>query len=84
MTDSEPEPEVLSPAERRLHEHLQVLTGDGPEPEPSLASGIIRTARWQHALRRPLHTIGMLASGLGDALSMLLPRRQRQPAQRSP
>lgn len=74
--NDEPTP---SPAERRLEEHLELLRALPPEPETALVATVVRTARWQQALRSPLRVIGMIGSALVDGMSVLLggPRRSR-------
>ena len=72
MNGSDQPPEVLSPAERRLEEHLRLLHVDLPAPPASMAEKIVRAARWQRAARRPLLAIGALAATLGDGIRLLL------------
>ncbi len=78
MTPAEADSEELSPAERRLSQHLVVLNDDPPRPAPVLTEIILRTARWQRAVRVPLSAIGQLAATVGDGLRLLLgPRSGR-------
>ncbi len=65
-------PEALSPAERRLHHHLELLKADAPPSPPSMVPKIVRAARWQRVARRPLLAIGALAAALGDGIRLLL------------
>lgn len=64
--------EPTTPAELRLGEHLQLLKGDPPQPSTALVTQIIRTARWQQAVRRPLLAIGALAAAVADGFRLLL------------
>ncbi|MBV9197087.1 MAG: hypothetical protein JO168_23375 [Solirubrobacterales bacterium] len=78
MTDHEPPAEDLTLAERRLREHLKVFTAERPEPAPSLAVAVVRTARWQRSVRAPLQAVGRFAAAIGDGLRLLIGGR-RQP-----
>lgn len=64
-------------AERRLDEHLEPLRREGPEPGQELAIRVVRTARWQRALRAPLRVIGLLAGAFADGLAGLIAGRRR-------
>ena len=71
--NDEPEPrEERSPAEQRLGEHLELIRVSGPEPGRSLVRRIVRTARWQRALRAPLLVVGMIAAAVTDGLLRLV------------
>ncbi len=72
MTASGEPPESLSPAERRLEEHLQLLRADAPSPPAPLVAQIVKTARWQRAVRHPLLAAGAVAAAVGDAIRLLL------------
>lgn len=65
-------PEALSPAERRLREHLELLRTDLPTPPAPMVAKIVRAARWQRAVRQPLTAIGALAAAVGDGFRLLL------------
>ncbi len=72
-------PEDLSPAERSLHEHLELLRIDALPPPASMVATIVRTARWQRAVRRPLLAVAALAGAVSDGLRLLLgPRPGRR------
>ena len=75
MTPTGP-PEELTPAERRLQEHLVVLR-DAPHPPASLTRKVVRGARWQQAVRSPLLAIGHLSAAAFDAVILLLGDRRR-------
>ncbi len=64
-------PEALSPAERSLHEHLELLRVDAPLPPSSMVAKIVRAARWQQAVRRPLLAAGALAAAVIDGVRLL-------------
>ena len=72
MSDRDEPPEQLTPAERALEGHLQLLRGDAPTPPQSMDRQIIRRARWQRTVRRPLLTIGHLAAAARDGIRLLL------------
>ena len=60
--------DAASPAERRLDEHLEALRTGAPEPGTSLVRRVVRTARWQRAVRAPLRVVAMIAGALLDGL----------------
>lgn len=72
------EPDVLSPAERRLDEHLDMLRSDTPVPPAPLVARIVHAARWQRAIRRPLVAVGALAGAVADGVRLLLGSRTRR------
>ncbi len=61
----------LTPAERQLSRHLALLD-EAPGPPESLAGRIVRTARWQRAVRSPLLTIAHIAAAGLDTVRMVL------------
>lgn len=69
--------EGLSPAERRLVEHLEIVKASPPREDRSLVRRVLLAARWQRALREPLKAIGALAAAVVDGLSGLLGARRR-------
>jgi hypothetical protein len=69
----------LTPAERRLNEHLDVLREDAPRAPVQIVPRVIRSARWQRAVRRPLAAIGALVASIGTGLRLLI----KPPAGRS-
>ena len=82
MNDETGPHEERSPAERRLDEHLELMRVVGPEPGRGLVRRIVRTARWQRAVRAPLLVVGMLAAAAAEGLLRLLgsdARRRRWP-----
>jgi hypothetical protein len=74
MSDHENPEGELSPAERRLSEHLDLLRASPPSATPELIGRIIRQARWQRAIRGPLVLVGAVASAFADGLGLLLRR----------
>jgi hypothetical protein len=69
----------LSPAEGRLSEHLELLRANPPTAAPDLIARIIRSVRWQRAIRDPLILVGAVASAIGEGLRLFL----KPPAGRS-
>jgi hypothetical protein len=67
-------PEARSAADARLDEHLDLLRTDAPAGNDSLAHRVVRTARWQGAVRTPLRAaislLGAAAHGLGVLLGV--------------
>jgi len=74
MSDHDNPDEELSPAERRLSEHLELLRTSPPSAAPELIARIIRRMRWQRAIRGPLVLVGAVASAFADGLGLLLRR----------
>lgn len=71
MTDPDG-PDELTPAERSLTRHLELLRSDPPAAPRTMDSKIMRTARWQRTIRRPLLTIGHFAEAIRDGVRLLL------------
>jgi hypothetical protein len=69
----------LTPAERRLSEHLELLRASPPIVAPGLVPRVLRGARWQRAIRDPLVLAGAVAAAAAEGLSVLL----KPPAGRS-
>lgn len=72
MTPAPDRDDDLTPAERRLRDHLAVLAAEAPEPDASLPPRVVRSARWQRAVRAPLWVGGMLVGALGDATRVMI------------
>lgn len=70
MSGTEPDPDIMTPAERRLLDVVAVLRGEGPD-NPMLAPRVIHTARWQRAVRVPLAAMGRLAGTVADGFGLL-------------
>jgi hypothetical protein len=62
----------LTPAERRLSEHLELLRASPPIVAPGLVPRVIRGVRWQRAIRDPLVLVGAVAAAVAEGLSVLL------------
>ena len=74
MTDDGP---GLTPSEERVRALLGQLKDGEPTTSRSLTVSILRTARWQSALRRVLRNTGAFAGGLVTGLDVLLGLRRR-------
>jgi hypothetical protein len=61
----------LTPAERRLTQHLELLRASPPTAAPQLVATVIRGVRWQRAVREPLALVGVVASAVVDGLALL-------------
>lgn len=70
-------PEELTPAERSLAQHLELLRTEPPTAPGAMVTRIIRAVRWQRALRRPLIAIETFAGALRDGFRLFLAPRQR-------
>jgi hypothetical protein len=60
----------LSPAERRLTQHLELLR-ESPPTTPALVPRVIRGVRWQRAIRDPLVLVGTVASAAVEWLGLV-------------
>jgi hypothetical protein len=66
--------------DRRLDELLDLLATDRQAPPRDLAHDVVRTARWQRAVRGSLAAASDLSAALGDfALLVVSDRRGRRP-----
>ena len=65
-------PGDLTPAERRLAQHLELLRSSPPSATPQLVSRVIRDVRWQRAIRDPLLLVGAVAAALVEGASILI------------
>jgi len=63
--------EDLTPAERRLWEHLEVLRSSPPTAAPELIVRIVRSARWQVAVRDQLIFVGAVTMAISEAVGLL-------------
>ena len=61
----------LTPAERRLSEHLELLRASPPTAAPELIARIIQRARWQGGIRDPMVFAGVVVAAIGEALALL-------------
>ncbi len=71
MSAGETHDDDLTPAERRLTEHLELLRASPPTDPPQLAPRVIRTVRWQRVIRDPLLLVGAVAAALAEGLRVL-------------
>jgi hypothetical protein len=58
-------------ADRRVHELLRDLERNAAEPPPDLSRDVVRTARWQHAVRNSLVISSELATVVGTAVRLV-------------
>lgn len=72
MSDAGTDDEDLTPAERRLSEHLELLRSNPPTTAPEMIASILRRARWQSAIRDRLIFMGAVSGALVEGLSVLL------------
>jgi hypothetical protein len=61
----------LSLPEERLLQHLHALREDAPDPPTPLAAAVIRSARWQAAVRPFAQAAGMLIGGMGESVRIM-------------
>jgi len=67
-----PGADAESPAERALESRLADVRLLPPEVGPGLAAAIVRTARWQRAVRAPVVLAGALARAAADGLGIMI------------
>ena len=68
----------MSDAERRLSEYLQLLRHAAPDPDRAPVPRIVRTARWQRVVRRPVRVAGIIAgAALDGLLALVAPGKSR-------
>jgi hypothetical protein len=60
--------DAATPAEARVHELLAPLGQATPETSPALVPAIVRTVRWQRAVREVLLEAGAVVSAIGGGL----------------
>jgi len=72
MSAGESPDDDLTPAERRLTEHLELLRASPPTGTPSLVPRVIRGVRWQRAVRDPLLLVGAVAVAIAESLGLLM------------
>lgn len=71
MNAGDPPGDELSPAERRLTQHLERLRASPPTAAPQLVARVIRGVRWQRAIREPLVLVGAVATAVLESLRLL-------------
>ncbi len=62
----------LTAAEQRLRAHLALVRPDAPQAPVLIVPRIVRSARWQRTIRRPLAAIRAPTAIVGRALRLLL------------
>lgn len=63
-----------SPAEEQLLRHLRSLREHPPEPDRTQVATIVKTARWQVAVRPFAQAAGRLVAGMGDSVGVMAGR----------
>ncbi len=71
MSDPSTPDDELTPAERALATHMELLRASPPSPAPGLVAHIVHAARWQRALRRPLNALAEVTAAVVDAVRLL-------------
>ena len=71
MNPGDPPADEVTPAERRVTEHLELLRDSPPTGAPQLVATVIRGVRWQRAVREPLVLVGEVAGAAFDGLTLL-------------
>lgn len=66
----------LTPAERGLAQHLELLRASPPIGAPEFVPSVIRSVRWQRAIRDPLLLVGAVATAVADGLGLLCRREE--------
>lgn len=69
--------EPLTPAEHRVATLVAQLQEDHRELPEHLTEQVMRTARWQRAVRGTLVIAGQVVGSLGDGLALLIDQRKR-------
>lgn len=72
MSDAGTHDEDLTPAQRRLSEHLELLRVNPPTATPDLIARILGRARWQVAIRDRLVFMGAVSGAVVEGLGLLL------------
>lgn len=78
MTDDSGVDDPPTPAEARLTQLLEPLRTDPPRSEPDLAVSVVRSARWQSALRGALRAASQIAVAAGDVARLIIGRGPSQ------
>jgi hypothetical protein len=66
------ESDYSNPAGPELDQHLQSLRSEPPQPRSQLVPHILRKARWQRAIRAPLHAAGGLVGAVAEGIGVLI------------
>ena len=69
---SDETPDDQSPAEQRLVQLLEVLTGSQAAADPEFASRVVRHARAQRAVATPLRVVGGFLAAMAEGVRMLV------------
>jgi hypothetical protein len=68
--------EPATAAERALDQHLESVRSSPPPTDASLRQSVVRTARWQRAVRAPLRVAAMIAAASASGAQILVGRRR--------
>jgi hypothetical protein len=79
MNEGDPPADDLTPAERGLTVHLELLRAGPPIAATQLIPRLVRKLRWQRAVREPLLLVGAVAAAITEGLRLLM----KPPADRS-
>lgn len=77
---SEGDERGLAPAEGALVSLLGLLGDDPPPTGARFTDDVMRTARWQYAVRGSLVAVGHLAQALVEGVALLAGARARPPS----
>ena len=69
---SDDTPDDQSPAEQRLVQLLEMLTGGQPAADPEFASRVVRRARVQRAVAAPMRVVGGFLAAMGQGVRALV------------
>lgn len=68
--------DAATPAERRLLDYLDALRADRPTPGTGLVPAVVRSARWQRAVRPYALSFGRLVDAIGVGIGLLAGRQR--------
>ena len=68
--------EAATPAERRLLDYLDDLRADRPTPGTGMVPALVRSARWQRAVRPYALSCGRLIGAIGAGIRLLAGRQR--------
>jgi hypothetical protein len=68
--------DAATPAEQRLLGYLDDLRADRPTPGTGLVPAVVRSARWQRAVRPYALSFGRLVGAIGVGIRLLAGRQR--------
>jgi hypothetical protein len=68
--------DAATPAERRLLDYLDAVRADRPTPGTGLVPAVVRSARWQRAVRPYALSVGRLVVAVGAGIRLLAGRQR--------